>query len=352
MAKKKNKFLLKKTLQAFFILLVLGGAVGGYYAYKTIYQPNVNLGDKKSQIIYIPTGSKFEDVERILIDNNILKNVSTFEWLAEKKKYKNLIKPGKYRILAKMNNNALVNLLRAGLQEPVEINFNGLHTVDQFISRVGRRIEADSLALRQAIADNGYVSKYGFNSDNIQLLFIPNTYEFKWNTSVDEFFDRMAKEYKTFWTEARRKKAKAIGFSQNEVTTLASVVQAEQCCDNDEKKIIAGLYINRIKINMPLQSDPTVIFAIGDFTIQRVYNEQKKTDSPYNTYVNKGLPPGPIGFAQGSSIDAVLNYTKSDYIYMCAKEDLSGKHYFAKTYEQHQIYAKKYHDALDSKGIR
>ncbi len=325
--------------------------IGGYYFYKTIYQTNVNLGEKKSQIIYIPTGSKFEDVVRILIENNLLKNQSTFEWVAEKKKYKNSIKPGKYRILAKMGNNALVNLLRAGLQEPVEVNFNGLHTVDQLIKRVGRRIEADSIELNQAIHDSGYLSKYGLNKDNVQQLFIPNTYEFYWNTSVDEFFDRMAKEYKTFWTDARKKKAKAIGYSITEVTTLASIVQAEQCCDNDEKKIIAGLYINRLKQEMPLQSDPTVIFAIGDFTIQRVYNEQKKTDSPYNTYQNKGLPPSPISFAQGSSIDAVLNYTKSDYIYMCAKEDLSGKHYFAKTYEQHQVYAKKYHDALDSKGI-
>ncbi|MBL0329365.1 MAG: endolytic transglycosylase MltG [Bacteroidetes bacterium] len=350
MAKGKSSFLKKIIIATLLIIIVVGG-VGGYYAYKTIYQSNVNLGDKKSEIIYIPTGSTFDDVIRILGENNILKNRSTFELLAEKKKYKNAVKPGKYRILANMSNNALVNLLKAGIQEPIKINFNGLHTVDELLLRVGRRIEADSNALHQAIRDNGFLSKYGFNQDNVQALFIPENYEFYWNTSVEEFFDRMAKEYKFFWNEERKKKAKAIGYSQTDITTLASIVQGEQCCDNDEKKIIAGLYLNRLNDGMALQSDPTVIYAIGDFTIQRVSFEQTRVNSPYNTYVNKGLPPGPIGFAQQSSIDAVLNYEKSDYMYMCAKEDLSGKHYFAKTYEQHCVYAKKYRDALNAKNI-
>lgn len=336
---------------AVLLIALVGGGVAGYWAYENLYQSNVNLGDKKSQIIYIPTGSAFTDVVKILDQNNLLKDQASFEWLAEKKKYKNAVKPGKYRILAKMSNNALINLLRAGIQEPVEINFNGLHTMDQLMLRVGRRIEADSTDLLNAIHDNGFLSKYGFTEDNVQALFIPDTYEFQWNTSVDEFFDRMAKEYKAFWTDDRRQKAKAMGYSQTDVATLASIVQAEQCCDNDEKKTIAGLYLNRLKQDMALQSDPTVIFAIGDFTIQRVSSEQTRTQSPYNTYVTKGLPPGPIGFAQASSVDAVLSYRKSDYIYMCAKEDLSGKHYFAKTYEQHEVYAKKYRDALNARNI-
>ncbi len=351
MAKKKKTSFFKKIIISLLLILLIAGGAGGYYVYKTIYQSNINLGDKKSLIIYIPTGSKFEDVIRILGENNILKNRATFEFLSEKKKYKNAVKPGKYRILANMSNNALINLLRAGIQEPIEINFNGIKTKMQLISRLCRRIEADSLSLYTAINDNGYLRKYGLNSDNVQTLFIPNTYEFYWNTSVDEFFNRMAKEYKTFWTDARKKKAKEIGYSQTEVSILASIVQGEQCCDNSEKKIIAGLYINRLNKNMLLQSDPTVIFAIGDFSIQRVSNEQTNFQSPYNTYVNKGLPPGPIGFAQESSIDAVLNYEKNDYIFMCAKEDLSGKHYFAKTYEQHCVFAQKYRDALNSRNI-
>ncbi len=350
MAKQKKSFF-KKVIIAIALILIIVGGIGGYFAYKTIYQSNINLGQKKSQIIYIHTGSTFSDVMNILSENNILENPSSFEFLAEKKHYKNAIKPGKYRILANMSNNALVNLLRAGIQEPVEINFNGLHTVNELILRVGRRIEADSTSLIQAINDNGYLSKYGFNTDNVQALFIPNTYEFYWNTSVDDFFDRMAKEYKSFWTDSRKQKARTIGFTQSDVSILASIVQGEQCCDNDEKRIIAGLYINRLKQKMPLQSDPTVIFAIGDFTIQRVSKEDKQVRSPYNTYLVSALPPGPIGFPQASSIDAVLDYDKNDFIYMCAKENLSGKHYFAKTYEQHLVYAKKYHDALNARNI-
>ncbi len=350
MKKKKTSFF-KKVLISLSVILLLITTVGGYLAYRTIYQSNINLGDKKSQFIYIHTGSTFEDVIKILDENNYLKNRSTFEWLAEKKKYNKSVKPGKYRILASMSNNALINLLRGGIQEPVEINFNGLHTVDQLMSRVGRRIEADSSSLLNAIHDNSYMKKYGFNADNPQALFIPNTYQFYWNTSVDEFMDRMAKEYKSFWTEERRKKARQIGYSQTDVSILASIVQGEQCCDNEEKKIIAGLYINRLRKEMSLQSDPTVIYAIGNFNIQRVSTEQTRFPSPFNTYVNKGLPPGPISFVQESSIDAVLNYSKNDFIYMCAKEDLSGKHYFTKTYEQHQIYARKYREALNARNI-
>jgi UPF0755 protein len=350
MAKKKKSFFKKVVIALLFILFIIGGA-GGYFAYKTIFSPNINSIDKKSLIIYIPTGSNFDDVVHILDKNNVLKNRATFEFLAEKKQYKNIVKPGKYRILANMSNNALINLLRAGIQEPIELNFNGIKTKYQLVSRLCRRIEADSNSLYKAMNDNSYLGKFGFNRDNVQALFIPNTYEFFWNTSVDDFFNRMAKEYKIFWTDARKNKAKEVGLSQTDITILASIVQSEQCCDNTEKKIIAGLYLNRLKKNMLLQSDPTVIFAIGDFTIQRVSLEQTNFQSPYNTYVNKGLPPGPIGFAQESSIDAVLNYNKNNYIFMCAKDDLSGKHYFSTTYEQHCVYAQKYREALNDRNI-
>jgi UPF0755 protein len=204
---------------------------------------------------------------------------------------------------------------------------------------------------RQLIRDDGYLSKYGFNSKTIQTMFIPDTYQFYWNTSEDQFFEKMAETYKSFWTDQRRNRAKAINFSQSEIATLASIVQEEQCCDSMEKKVIAGLYINRLRMGMALQSDPTVIYAIGDFSIQRVSFEQTKFNSPYNTYRNKGLPPGPIGFAKKSSMDAVLNFDKNEYVYMCAKEDLSGKHYFSESFDQHCIYAKRYRDALNSNNI-
>ncbi|HSH65547.1 MAG TPA: endolytic transglycosylase MltG [Bacteroidia bacterium] len=348
----KKKSWLAVVIKIVLITVLIVGGIGGYLAYRFIYMPNINLKDKKSTIIYIPTGSSFEDVVSILNDHELLKDSASFKWLAKEKKYDVAVKPGKYRVLAKMNNSALINLLRLGKQEAIEINFSGLHTVDEFIARVGRRIEADSNALSDAVNNEQYIGKYGFTKDNIQTFFIPGEYEFYWNTSVDEFFQRMAKEYKAFWNTSRKQRAKAIGLSQTEVYILASIVQGEQCCDKEEKKTIAGLYINRLKKGMPLQSDPTVIFAIGNFNIQRVTTEQiKSTDSRYNTYQHEGLPPGPIGFAQESSIDAVLNYIPSDYIYMCAKDDLTGKHCFSKTFEQHKIYAKKYWKALDDRGI-
>ncbi|HRG38340.1 MAG TPA: endolytic transglycosylase MltG [Bacteroidia bacterium] len=349
-AKKKNW--VKTIIKVLLILILVVGGIGGYLAYKYVYMPNINMADKKSTIIYIPTGSTFEDVVNILTDNELLKNPESFRWLAKEKKYTEAVKPGKYRVLAKMSNSALINLLRLGKQEPIEINFTGLHTVNELMLRTGRRIEADSIALINAVKDEKYIGRLGFTRETIQAFFIPGEYEFYWNTSVDQFFQRMATAYKLFWTDARKKQAKALGLSQTQVYILASIVQGEQCCDKEEKKVIAGLYLNRLKQGMPLQSDPTVIFAIGNFNIQRVSLEQiKYTNSPYNTYQHEGLPPGPIGFAQESSIDAVLNYTPSEYIYMCAKDDLTGKHCFSKTFEQHKIYAKKYRQALDERNI-
>ncbi|MEO6903933.1 MAG: endolytic transglycosylase MltG [Bacteroidia bacterium] len=340
----------KIAISLLFIFFILG-LISFFVIYKLIYKPNVSIGEKKSQIIYIPTGSNYENVVDTLKKNKLLKDPDSFYWVAKKKNYTNSVKPGKYRILANMNNNELVGLLRAGIQEPVEINFNGLHTVKEFMDRVGRRIEASPEQLYKMANDNQYTNKFGFNRENIQALFIPNTYQFYWNTSVDQFFNRMAKEYKLFWTADRKQKAKEMKFSQTDVVILASIVQAEQCCDNEEKRVIAGLYINRLNIGMPLQSDPTVIFAVGDFNIQRISYEQTRINSSYNTYINKGLPPGPIGFAQQSAIDAVLNYIPTNYVYMCAKDDLTGKHCFSKTFEQHQLNAKKYRNALDQRGI-
>lgn len=350
MGKKKTSFLRKLFTAIVFILLITLGA-GGYFAYKIIYQSNVNLGKKKSQIIYIPTGSTYDDVIKILGENHILNNRSSFELLAERKEYKKNIKPGKYRILAKMSNNALVNLLKAGIQEPVELTFQGLETKSQLISRLSKRIEATEDELSEALDDDNYLKKYGFNSTNVMALFIPGKYKFYWNTSVDDFFERMAKEHAMFWSAERLQKAKAIHLSTTETYILASIVQAEQCCDYEEKKIIAGLYLNRLRIGMALQSDPTAIYELKEQNIQRVSLKQTRTKSPYNTYLNKGLPPGPIGFAKPSTIDAVLNYEKNNYLYMCAKEDLSGKHNFTKSYDQHCVYARKYRKALDKRNI-
>jgi len=314
--------------------------------------PNTSAQIKTYEIIFIPTGSNFEDVMDTLLSEKILKHEQSFLWLAELKKYKDKVKPGRYRILAGMNNNEVINLLRAGLQEPVSGTFTNIRTKEQLVSRVCKKLEADSIELTALLNNDQYLKEnLGLTSETILTLFIPNTYEFNWNTSAKQFVERMQTEYKKFWTDERKKKTKAINLTQTQVSILASIVQAEQLQFPDERPTIARLYLNRMKIGMPLQSDPTVIYAIGDFTINRVLDKDKEIDSPYNTYQHTGLPPGPIYVPEISSIDAVLTYQKNNYLYMCAKEDFSGKHNFAKTLAEHNRNAQKYRNALNKEKV-
>ena len=342
----------KKIILISLSVLFLVGGIGGYFIYGWIFKSNIFLDGKKSVVIFIPTDSDYNSVIEILGEQGIIRDMKSFEWVAKEKKYSANVKPGRYRILANMSNDELINMLRSGNQEPVSFAFNSVRTKEQLAGRVGAKLEADSSEILSFLNNEEILqTKFGMNAKTILVLFIPNTYEFYWNTSAQEFLERMAKEYKKFWTDERKKKAKDIGLTQTEVTILASIVQSEQSVYDNEKNIIAGLYINRLKKEMPLQSDPTIIYAKGDFTIQRVLEKDLLIDSPYNTYKNKGLPPGPICIPEISSLDAVLNYDKNDYIYMCAKEDFSGRHNFSKTYEQHCIYAKKYQQALNKKNI-
>jgi UPF0755 protein len=353
MAKKKKgiSFFLKVVIAS----LIIAVAAGGYWAYnkyKAIYLPNVFLNTKKSEYVYIPTGSGVEDVAAILHENGIIINKAAFEWVAEQKNYKNHVHPGRYLVKNLMSNNKLIDLLRSGEQEPLKITFNNIRTKDQLVSKLSGLLEADSAEFYQLLYNKDYLNKkFGLSETGILSMFIPNTYEFFWNTSAEQFLERMAREYKAFWSEERKAKARALGLSQTEVSVLASIVQAEQSRHHDEKPIIAGLYLNRLKKGMLLQSDPTLIYALGDFTINRVLNIHKEVESPYNTYKYKGLPPGPINLPEITSLDAVLNHQKHDYIYMCAKEDFSGYHSFSKSYDQHLVNARKYQAALNKRKI-
>jgi UPF0755 protein len=244
----------------------------------------------------------------------------------------------------------LVNKLRNGSQDAINFTFNNLRTINQLAGRAAFYLEADSLTFLNYLNNPEVISKYGFTKNQFPALFIPNTYKMNWTTKPEKFVARMATEFKGFWTEERKAKAKAIGLSQSEVATLASIVESETI-KNDEKPVVAGVYINRIKKGMPLQADPTLVFALGDFTIKRVTNEDKKIESPYNTYKYKGLPPGPIRLPEISSLKAVLNYKKHGYIYFCAKEDFSGYHNFTASYRQHRKNAKRYHNALNARKI-
>ncbi len=340
----------KKILTTFAIIIVfilIAGAILGSKYYKKIFSANI----KTTCFIFIPTNSTYQQVLDTLEKNQVLKNVHSFKQIAEFKDYPQRVKPGKYKFEEGMNNNTIVNILKSGRQSSIKFTFNNIRSLEQFAGKAAVKIEADSSSIIEYLKDETTVEDLGFNKASLISLFIPNTYELYWNSSAKSIVDRMKIEYDKFWNKEREDKANKIGLSKHEVSTLASIVQAEQSRHKDEKATIAGLYMNRIKKGMLLQSDPTIVYALGDFTINRVLNRHKEIDSPYNTYKYAGLPPGPINMPEISSIDAVLDYEKNDYLFMCAKEDFSGYHNFSTNSHQHSIYARRYQNALNRNKI-
>ena len=352
MKSKKTKNHLVKVIVGAIIIGVLSLSYIAFELYKKVFKANIKFGeDIEERYVFINSTDNFADVVTLLSNYNLLLDTSSFRWVAEKKNYINNIKAGKYFIHRDMNNNELINLLRSGRQSPVKVTFNNLRSLHEVSLKLSTFLESDSLEIVHAFLDKDFLKENGFNNNNVISIFIPNTYEFYWNTSADKLRDRMLKEYKNFWNKSRIKKANDIKLSFQEISTLASIVEKEQNIRSDERPAIAGLYLNRVKKGMRLESDPTLIFALQDFNINRVLNKDKKVKSPYNTYLNKGIPPGPICIPSINSIDAVLNADKHDYIFMCAKEDFSGYHNFAKDYSQHLINARKYQKMLNKKRI-
>ena len=348
--RKKISFF-KKFIWSLFGVLFLSCAIMASVFYGRIYQSNVSLDYQKEVFVYIPSDANFEDVLQQLIDEGIIINSSSFRWISERKRYTNNIKSGRYLIKDGMNNNELVNLLRSGRQTPVNVVFNNIRTKEEFAGIIAGQLELDSVEIIEAMLDTVFLNNIGLNAFNVSSLFIPNTYEFYWNTSIMSFLSRMVAENHHFWNNSRKAKSKLLNLKKEEVITLASIVEKETL-KKDEQPIVAGLYLNRLKKNMLLQSDPTVIFAVGDFSIRRVLKKDLKYDSPYNTYKYKGLPIGPISLPSIGAIDAVLNYQKHNYLFMCAKEDFSGYHNFAKNVRQHNVNAKKYRKALNDRKIK
>ena len=333
------------------VVIILAVLVAGYIGYRKLYKPNVRIEQLDNQkYLFIHTGASFEQVIGMLDQCNCLCDMKSFEWMAVKMNYPNHIKAGKYLLKDGMSNRELLNMLKAGRQIPTRVIFHNIRFKWELASDVSKQIEADSLSLLHLLNDDIFMSRYGLNSKTSMAMFIPNTYELYWNTQPEDFLERMHKEYKRFWNDAKVQKAKSINLSPIEVSTLASVIE-EETQKNDEKKTMAGVYINRLKKGIPLQADPTVRFAYGDFSIKRILDKYKDIDSPYNTYKYNGLPPGPICIPSISSIDAVLNYQRSEYLYFCAKEDFSGYHNFARTLEQHNVNAAKYQRALNRNRI-
>jgi len=344
---KKNMSAGKKAAIAIALVIIL---IAGYFAlnlYKIYFAPNVTENQK---YLYIKTGSDFNSLMDELKKKDMLKSISAFEAAADKMNLAANIEPGRYRLKKGMTNRTLINMIKAGNQDPVKLKFQGIRKKENFAAYLSNNLEPDSLSFIRVLDSAALISKYGFNQDNIYTIFIPNTYEMYWNVSPADFLERMHKEYEKFWNADRKQKAASLNLNPAQVYTLASIVDAEALYDK-EMPIIAGLYLNRLNKGILLQADPTVIFANNDFTVKRVTNKLLQVQSLYNTYKYAGLPPGPIMMPSINAIDAVLNRDQNSYIYMCAKEDFSGYHNFATTKEQHEINAKKYREALNKRNI-
>ncbi|MDR1055915.1 MAG: endolytic transglycosylase MltG [Prevotellaceae bacterium] len=316
----------------------------------TIYKYFISVNVVKTAYVFIHTGSSFEDVVRILRDEKVLKDEQLFITGAKHADY-TTIRSGKYRLVKGMRNRELIRVLASGQQVPVNLTIAGnIRSVEKLASIISRQIEADSAVLSSAFNGRRTIEKLGFTADNVLSLFIPNTYEVYWNISADGVMKRMKREYDRFWNEKRMGKLKDTGLSREEVIVMASIVN-EETSKTDEMPKIAGVYMNRVNKKMKLDADPTLKFAMGDFTLKRILDIHKEINSPYNTYKNTDLPPGPICVPSIAAIDAVLGYEKHDYYYFCAKADFSGYHAFSKTLAQHNQYANDYHNALNKLKI-
>lgn len=350
MAKKKASggSTLKKFIVAMVIILIIALGFTALNYYLKYFGPNVT-GNR--EYLYIRTGATFNDVFDTIKKDDIVKDSTTFYWAAQNMNYADRVKPGRYHLKEGMSNRRLINMLASGTQEPVTLSFHNLRLKEQFAGFVSKKIEPDSLAILKLLDSASFVQQYGFTTDNVYTMFIPNTYQIYWNTSAEKFFRRMYANYEKFWTPERKQQATDIGLDPIKVTILASIVDGEALHD-DEMPTIAGLYMNRLKKGMKLESDPTIIFAEYDFTIHRVLSKYLTVNSPYNTYVHTGLPPGPIMMPSVNAIKSVLNYQHNDYIYMCAKEDFSGYHNFATNVADHLANARRYQEALNERNIK
>ncbi|MCQ2075580.1 MAG: endolytic transglycosylase MltG [Bacteroidaceae bacterium] len=304
-----------------------------------------------STCLFIDNDDDIDSVRSKLITMDCGVNIAFFDLLAKITNYKSNIHTGRYIIPSNFTTINLLIKLRGHRVDPLMLVIPSVRTIPELAGRISNQIMVDSVTLVRVFSDDSLLESLGYDKHTFVAFFIPNSYEVYWDISVEKLIDKLKNGNESFWTQSRLSKARELGMSTIEVATLASIIDSETSVD-DEKPSIAGLYINRLNKGMKLQSDPTVIYALGDFSIKRVYDNQLKFDSPYNTYKYKGLPPGPIRIPSIAGIDAVLNYERNDYLFMCAKEDLSGTHNFASTGTEHAINARKYQQALNNKGIR
>lgn len=343
---------MKKThiiLAILAIVLIVALSIGAYL-YKVYIKDPIATADTTIQV-YITPGMSSDSLCHTLaqqIDPEKAGKIVEFMYNDE---YDASTRKGYYELKGSTSIYRAARKLAAGSQTPVTFTFNNLRLLDQLVERIDETLYMSADSIEALLQDEALCAQYGFNTTTIIAMFLPDTYEFYWTVTPQRFMERMHEYYNLFWNEERRNKARRVGLSPIEVSTLASIVE-EETAKADEMPIVAGLYINRLRRNIPLQADPTVKYAVGDFSLQRILNKHLNTPSPYNTYLNTGLPPSPIRIPSKTAIEAVLNYRQHNYLYMCAKEDFSGYHNFATTLSEHNRNAQRYHNALNRRGIK
>ncbi len=320
----------------------------GFYGYQIFFVPNI-LVDQQDRYFPIYDGTTFKELQQRLEEERIVGNLMAFSFVARIKGFDKEIKPGMYLLKEDMSNINAINMLRAGRQIPVRLTFNAARRIEDLATKLTSTIQIDSADIAPLLASSSVSKSYGFDSLNFIGMFIPNTYEVYWTITPEDLLDRMKTEYDRFWNDKRKRLADSIGLTPQEVSTLASIVESETNM-NDEKPRLAGVYVNRLARGIPLQADPTLVFALGR-DVRRVINKDKQIDSPYNTYKYRGLPPGPIKMPSIPGIDAVLNHEDHQYLYFCAKADFSGYHVFSETLSEHNIHAARFQRALNQRGI-
>jgi UPF0755 protein len=327
---------------------LVGAVAGAGVGYYHLFYPNITVRDKGT--FHILPQSTILQVVDTLRSRGYVRSSNTMLRVARLKRYDRNVKSGRYRLKDGMNNNEVINLLRSGAQTPVSFTFNNIRTLEELANVVARQLPILSSDLLSRVNDPERLEKLGFTPSTVLAMFLPNTYELYWNTNAADFLQRMHREYQRFWNEQRLAKAREMGLTPVEVSTLASIIE-EESNKRDEFSTIAGVYVNRLRRGIKLDACPTLKFILGDFTLSRVLDKYTKIDHPYNTYLHAGLPPGPIRIASIQVIDSVLNYKKHDYLFFCAKSDFSGYHHFSRTLHQHNLHAREYHKELDKRKI-
>lgn len=332
---------MKRILTFLFIIIV----ISGIYAAWSVFGPTVSAPEDK--YFYVKTGAGYEDVKRELKDQHIISGTFIFDKLASQLKYKERVKPGRYEIKEGSSLLSLIRMLKAGTQSPVKLVINKLRTKEDLASKIGRSFECDSVQVINFLTSNDSLSSYQLDTNTVMTAVIPDTYLLLWNSSFKDIFGRLKDEQETFWNAERRQKAADKNLTPVQVYTMASIVE-EETNKQEDKGLIASVYINRINRGNRLEADPTVKYAMRNFGLKRILHGHLAYESPYNTYIVKGLPPGPICTPSSKTIDAVLDAPDTDYMFFVAKPDFKGYSNFAATYTEHLLFAKAYQKALDS----